>query len=88
MSQNSQIAKKRLRTISSECLAIRAWSHFNLVQYYAKPYRNGQDNSQPGVPYRTSPEIEPMARNTVKRCTQRFTGLRRSLIHWQTMSQM
>ena len=24
--------------IKGECLAIRAWSHFNLVQYYAKPY--------------------------------------------------
>ncbi len=52
--------------IKGECLAIRAWSHFNLVQYYAKPYRNGQENSQLGVPYRTSPVIEPMARGTVE----------------------
>lgn len=49
-------------------------SHFNLVQYYAKPYRNGQDNSQPGVPYRTSPEIEPMARNTVEEVYTKIHG--------------
>ena len=55
-------------------MAIRAWSHFNLVQYYAKPYRNGQDNSQPGVPYRTSPEIEPMARNTVEEVYTKIHG--------------
>ncbi len=52
--------------IKGECLAIRAWSHFNLVQYYAQPYRNGQDNSQPGVPYRYNPDTEAMARNTVE----------------------
>ena len=44
------------------------------VQYYAKPYRNGQDNSQPGVPYRTSPEIEPMARNTVEEVYTKIHG--------------
>lgn len=60
--------------IKGECLAIRALSHFNLVQYYAKPYRNGQDNSQPGVPYRTSPEIEPMARNTVEEVYTKIHG--------------
>ena len=54
------------RHIRGECLAIRAWSHLNLVQYYAKPYRNGQDNSQPGVPYRYKPVTEAMARNTVE----------------------
>lgn len=52
--------------IKGECLVIRAWSHFQLVQYYANPYRNGQDNSQPGVPYRVEPKTEAMARNTVE----------------------
>ena len=75
MSQNSQIAKKRLRTISRA--SVWQFVHgviFNLVQYYAKPYRNGQDNSQPGVPYRTSPEIEPMARNTVEEVYTKIHG--------------
>lgn len=52
--------------IKGECLTIRAWAHFQLVQYYAKAYRNGQDNTQLGVPYRESSEITPMARNTVE----------------------
>ena len=54
------------KQIKGECLVIRAWCHFNLVQYYAWPYRNGQDNSQAGVPYRTSSETTAMARNTVE----------------------
>ncbi len=58
--------QKQANHIKGECLAIRAWCHFNLVQYYAKSYRNGQDNSQPGVPYRIKPDTEPMARNTVE----------------------
>lgn len=52
--------------IKGECLAIRAWAHFQLVQYYAKSYRAGQDNSQPGVPYRVKADTEKMARNTVE----------------------
>lgn len=52
--------------IQGEALAIRAWCHFNLVQHYAKSYRNGQDNSQPGVPYRMEANTEAMARNTVE----------------------
>ena len=31
------------KQIRGECLVIRAWAHFQLVQYYAKPYRNGQE---------------------------------------------
>ena len=54
------------RHIKGECLVIRAWSHFQLVQIYAKPYRNGQDNSQPGVPYRVRSEVEPMERTAVE----------------------
>lgn len=54
------------RHIKGECLAIRAWAHFNLVQYYAKPYKNGQDNSQPGVPYRVKVETEKIPRNSVE----------------------
>lgn len=52
--------------IKGECLVIRAWAHFQLVQYYGKAYRNGQENNQLGVPYRLSPEITQIARNTVE----------------------
>lgn len=52
--------------IKGECLCIRAWAHFNLVQYYAKAYVAGATNSQLGVPYRESPELVNMARNTVE----------------------
>ncbi len=52
--------------IRGECLTIRAWSHFQLVQYYAKRYDATIDNTQLGVPYRQSSEIVDMARNTVE----------------------
>lgn len=52
--------------IKGEALTIRAWSHFQLVQYYAKSYVAGTQNSQPGVPYRESSEAVEMARNTVE----------------------
>lgn len=52
--------------IKGECLSIRAWAHFQLVQYYAKRYVAGGNNSQLGVPYRESSEIVEMARNTVE----------------------
>ncbi len=52
--------------IKGECLAIRAWSHFQLVQYYAKAYIKGSENTQLGVPYRESSGVENMARNTVE----------------------
>ena len=51
--------------IKGETLVIRAWSHFQLVQMYAQSYRDGDANSQPGVPYRLKANVEPMARNTV-----------------------
>ena len=49
-----------------EALCIRAWAHFNLVQYYAKPYIYGSENSDLGIPYRTSSSTENMARHTLK----------------------
>lgn len=59
------IAKQRDQ-IKGESLAIRAWAHFQLVQYYAKRYDSLGENSQPGVPYRESSAPTEMARNTVK----------------------
>lgn len=53
--------------IRGEALCIRAWAHFQLVQYYAKPYINGQTNTQPGVPYReTSETLSEIARTPVE----------------------
>ncbi|MBP1617159.1 MAG: putative outer membrane protein, involved in nutrient binding [Bacteroidetes bacterium] len=52
--------------IEGECLCIRAWAHFQLVQYYAKAYEVGATNTQLGVPYRESSATVNMARNTVE----------------------
>lgn len=52
--------------IKGETLAIRGWAHFQLVQYYAKRYAAGGNNTQLGVPYRESSEAVEMARNTVE----------------------
>ncbi len=52
--------------IKGECLALRAWAHFQLVQYYAKRYAQGGNNSQPGVPYREASEAVEMARHSVE----------------------
>lgn len=59
-------AEPMARYIKGEALSIRAWAHFQLVQYYAKRYVAGSNNSQPGVPYRESSETVEMARNTVE----------------------
>lgn len=53
--------------IRGEALCIRAWSYFQLVQYYAKAYQAGVTNSQPGVPLRlTSETNDHIARSTVE----------------------
>lgn len=52
--------------IRGECLTIRAWAHFQLVQYYAKRYVAGADNTQPGIPYREASSLIKMARNSVE----------------------
>ena len=52
--------------VKGECLSIRSWSHFQLVQYFAKAYVAGTTNSQLGIPYRSSSSTENMARNTVE----------------------
>lgn len=58
---------ERARYIRGEALCIRAWAHFQLVQYYAKPYINGQNNTQPGIPYReTSEVLHEIARTPVE----------------------
>ncbi len=70
--------------IRGECLAIRAWSHFQLVQYYAKRYASGGSNSQPGVPYRESSEATEMARHSVEEV---YTFINRDLDEALTLLQ-
>ena len=36
--------------LKGECLAIRAWCHFQLVQLYGKRYEAGKQNTQSGIP--------------------------------------
>lgn len=38
--------------IKGEALVIRAFAHYQLVQLYADRYKQGGNNSQPGIPYR------------------------------------
>jgi len=52
--------------IKGEALSVRAWSHFNLVQLYAKRYVAGTTNSQDGIPYRESSTPGEMARHSVE----------------------
>lgn len=52
--------------IKGEALCIRGWSHFNLVQLYAKRYVAGSANTQDGIPYRTTSVPSEMARNSVE----------------------
>lgn len=62
----SDSADPLAKHIMGEALVIRAWAHFQLVQYYAQRYAAGSVNSQPGIPYRESSEAVEMARNTVE----------------------
>ena len=57
-----------LNNILGQALCYRAWAHFNLVRFYAKPYMVGNPSSDPGVPIMlaTEPPYEGLARNTVQ----------------------
>ncbi|WP_233098696.1 RagB/SusD family nutrient uptake outer membrane protein [Aureibaculum flavum] len=52
--------------VKGQALLYRAYSHFMLVQVYADRYVKGQVNSQLGVPLKTEPSTEPIARATVE----------------------
>ena len=52
--------------IKGEALCIRAFAHFDLVQIYAGRYKQGGGNSQLGIPYRETSEVNEMARHTVE----------------------
>lgn len=51
-----------------EALVTRAYAHFMLVLFYAKPYNEATAGANPGVPYVTEPEdvvVKQYSRNTV-----------------------
>ncbi len=52
--------------IKGECLALRAFGHFNLVQLFGQRYSAGAVNSQLGVPIMTRHSLESFPRNTVE----------------------
>ncbi len=49
-----------------QALVYRAWSHFQVVQLYAQRYKEGGNNTQPGIPIRLTPDNEPLPRATVE----------------------
>jgi len=60
-SQQSQYDRLR-----GEALCIRAWGHFQLIQYYATTYIPGTTNSQRGIPLRLTSQIENLPTSTVE----------------------
>lgn len=54
------------KQIKGEAYLFRALGHFQMVQLYGKRYEAGKENTQLGVPCRTTSGTEGMARNTVE----------------------
>ncbi|MCD8185990.1 MAG: RagB/SusD family nutrient uptake outer membrane protein [Rikenellaceae bacterium] len=65
MSENEQ-SLDLARYVKGETIAFRAWTHFQLVQYYGFRYDAGKTNTQYGIPIKTSSAIEQLPRNTVE----------------------
>lgn len=51
-----------------EALTYRAFSYFNLVQFYGKRYVAGANNTQDGVPIRLEANEKPLAKSVSRRC--------------------
>ena len=59
------------RQLEGKALFFRAMAHFNVAQVWAPAYKKGGGNEQPGIPLRTSYDInEPVTRSTVERTYQ------------------
>lgn len=66
---------KSVLPYKGEALVARAYAHFMLVTFFAKPYRIGGDNSSPGIPYVTKPEdiaLQQYDRSTVEAVYQQI----------------
>lgn len=55
------------RQLEGKALFFRAMAHFNVAQVWAPAYKKGGENDQPGIPLRSSYDInEPVTRSTVE----------------------
>lgn len=55
------------RQLEGKALFFRAMAHFNVAQVWAPAYKKGMGNDQPGIPLRSSYDInEPVTRSTVE----------------------
>lgn len=48
---------QRKNAIRAEALATRAWSHFNMVNYYSKPFADATAATDPGFPVVTTSDV-------------------------------
>ncbi len=62
---NIQASDSEKNVIKAEALAIRANSHFKLVQMFAERFAAGSPNTQLGVPLNLTANVEKLPRSTV-----------------------
>lgn len=60
------------KTVKGECLALRGFAHFMLVQLFAQRYVAGSVNTQLGVPIMTKHSLAPQQRATVEEVYQQI----------------
>ncbi|WP_224995637.1 RagB/SusD family nutrient uptake outer membrane protein [Cesiribacter sp. SM1] len=60
--------------LEGEAKFLRAIAHFALVRLFAQPYVFGEENSQPGIPIRTSTESSAAVRATVGEVYEQITS--------------
>ncbi len=59
------VSQQDVNNVKAECLFLRAFCHFQLVNIYAQPYLEGANRNQLGVPVMLVSKISSPARNTV-----------------------
>ncbi len=78
-----------LHNVLGQAYTYRAWAHFQLVQFFAKPYMVGDPSTDLGVPIMTAtePPYAGKARNTVQEVYDQITGdLTTALTHFADAS--
>lgn len=61
----SGVTQENVNNLEAECLFLRAFCHFQLVNIYAQPYLQGTNRDELGVPVMLKSSIGSPARNTV-----------------------
>ena len=61
----SGVKQSDIDNLEAECLFLRAFCHFQLVNIYSQPYLKGANKNELGVPVMLKSEIGTPARNTV-----------------------